>query len=272
LHRESTCTFPSLPGLTRTAALKSEVSQLRNNSNNLLGLYRQLRDGSAVEAWNLLERIRSGQIPIDTPPRDVVSESIFHKTPSRPSRLVDALDIATNRPSRRSSLAASSFPSGATQKSHVTKRYPVSRRPFKKTDNKVTAAEAQYTTTEQKGDIPLPYQPFELLQHDSGFHGEPHTNATLQLSLRRNLQSIQQGFQVQQSCISEVFFCHSQETFESLILCLKPGYVATPRSSVLCEICAVTIIAGQYVRDSLELGLLDHWYSRSKLQQGSIDH
>jgi hypothetical protein len=262
LHRESTCTFPSLPGLTRTAALKSEVSQLKNNSNNLLGLYRQLRDGSAVEAWNLLERIRSGQIPIDTPPRDVASESIIHKSPSRPSRLVDALDVATNRPSRRSSLTASSLPPGTSQKSHVTKRYPVSHRPFKKTDNKVTAAEAQCATTQRKVDSPLPHQPFELLQHNSPFHGEDHGDASLQLSLRRHLQSIQQGFQVQQSCISEVFFCHSQETFESLILCLKPGYAATPRSSVLCEICAVAIIAGQYVRDSLELGLLDHWYSK----------
>jgi hypothetical protein len=269
-QRDSKCTFPSLPGLTRTAALKSEVSQLKTDSNNLLELYRQLRDGSAVDAWHLLDRIRSGQIPIDAPPRPVVNKGGIHKVSSRPSRLVDALDIATSRPSRRFLQTTTTFPRGNSQTSQVSKWVSVSQRPPAKIDDKDTITKVHHTATEPKANESLPCQPFEPLQHADSVYSEEYSDASLKLSLQKNLHGIQEGFQVQQSCISEIFFCHSQETFESLISCLKPGHTAPPRSSVLCEICAAAIIAGQYVRDSLDTGVLDNWYSRSNSVRGLV--
>jgi hypothetical protein len=97
VHRNSTCTFQSLPGLTRTAALKFEVAQLRMDTNNLLELYRQLRDGSAVDAWNLVEKIRSGEAPIDVPRRLDAAQGSICKPSPRPTGLVEALDPAINR-------------------------------------------------------------------------------------------------------------------------------------------------------------------------------
>jgi hypothetical protein len=55
--------------------------------------------------------------------------------------------------------------------------------------------------------------------------------------------------------------------FESLISCLKQANLDPLGSSILCEICAVAVVAGQYVRDSLEPGLLDRWYSRSEFRK-----
>lgn len=60
------CDYASQPGWTRTAALKSKVSQLRADNESLLNLYSRLRDGSTPEARDLFERIRSGGQALDT--------------------------------------------------------------------------------------------------------------------------------------------------------------------------------------------------------------
>ena len=266
-HRDSTCTFQSLPGLTRTAALKSEVSQLRADSSNLLGLYRQLRDGSAIDAWNLVEQIRSGEVPIDMPSRVDDTRGSIRKSSSRPSRLVDALDTVTLRPSRRLSQQAMA---SSPQTSHVAKRYAVSQRPFTKVTARETTTDAQSTNPEQWT------HDSEALTHPSvgkpkssiPIYGKDDADALLQLSLQANLVAIQKGFRVQQSCIAEIFSCHSKEAFEKLISCLKQDNFDPLGSSILCEICAVAVVAGQYVRDSLEPGVLDRWYGRSELGKG----
>jgi hypothetical protein len=125
--------------------------------------------------------------------------------------------------------------------------------------------EAQYPAINQRTEEPLSYQMFGQAEISSLFHREQDSHVSLQLSLRENLDKIQEGFHMQQSCISEIFFCHSKETFGSLMSCLEQESADPPASSILCEICAVATIAGQYVKEYLRPGLLDQWYSRSDL-------
>ena len=261
LHRNSTCRFQSLPGLTRTAALKSEVAQLRTNSSNLLELYRQLRDGSAVDAWNLVEKIRSGEVPIDIPPSADVGQGNICRAPFRPSGLVEALDPAVSQRVRRMSQPAIASSQGTSLKSRHTKRCAVSQRNHTKVNGRDAMTEAQYPAINGRIDEPLPYKTF-----GQDIHREQDSHVSLQISLQRNLDKIQEGFHMQQSCISEIFFCHSEETFGSLMSCLKQECDDPPTSSMLCEICAVATIAGQYVQGSLRPDLLDLWYSRPELQ------
>lgn len=115
---------------------------------------------------------------------------------------------------------------------------------------------------ERKDDQLPPHQLFGQAVLGAPIHQDEDCDVSLRLSLLANLDKIQEGFQVQQSCISEIFFCHSEETFEMLVLCLKQDFADTPKSAILCEICAVAIIAGQYVQDFLPPRMLVQWYSR----------
>lgn len=266
-QRDSTCAFQSLPGLTRTAALKSEVAQLRTNTSNLLELYRQLRDGSAVDAWNLVEKIRSGEVSIDVPRSADVGHGSICRTSPRPTGLVEALNPAISRQSRRMSLPRMASPQGTSSKSHVAKRNAVSRRHFPKANGRGAATEAHHHIVHQKIEEPLLDEMSGQAEVSTAIHGEEDGDVILRLSLRENLDKIQEGFHMQQSCISEIFFCHNKETFESLMSCLNQDCADPPTRSLLCEICAVATIAGQYVQDSLRPGVLDQWYSRPEFQK-----
>ena len=265
-HRDSTCTFQSLPGLSRTATLKSEVAQLRTNNSNLLELYRQLRDGSAVDAWNLVEKIRSGEVPIDDPSSANDGRGSVCMTPPKPYGLVDALDTAISRRSRGVSEPAMPTVRGPSQASHVAKRYAASQRPSTKSKDRDASKGTQHPAVNRRIEKPLPYQLFGQAGLRAAIYAEEDSDASLQFSLRANLEKIQEGFQIQQSCISEVFFCHNKENFDTLVSCLEQNIADLQGSSVLCEVSAVATIAGQYVRDSLQPGVLDQWYSTLEFQ------
>lgn len=113
-------------------------------------------------------------------------------------------------------------------------------------------------------------QPFQEYDFTTAMYGED-SDLMLQHSLQANLGTIQEGFKVQQSCMSETFFCHDLETFGSLIASLKQDPTAPLTSSVLCEISAVAIVAGQYMRDSFEEGVLQYWYGRSGVERRKFD-
>jgi hypothetical protein len=265
--RESTCTFESLPGVTRTAALKSEISQLRANSNELLELYWQLRSGSASDAWQIVEQIRSGERLVNLPPLADANHESVSQPPPRQSRAVDALDTATSGGIRKSHQPT--IPSSSTRTQNPTKyavdRGPISGRSFGKSAVRDVPMEYQSTPSEAgKIESPLP-PPFEEFDFDTAVYND-ETDALLHYSLQANLETIQKGFEVQQACMSETFFCHDWDTFDILIEWLKQDLVAPPTSSILCELAAVAVVAGQYVRDSFEPGLLSHWYGRSDLR------
>jgi hypothetical protein len=236
------------------------------DTNNLLELYRQLRDGSAVDAWNLVEKIRSGEAPIDVPRRLDAAQGSICKPSPRPTGLVEALDPAINRYSRKTSLPAMGSPQGTSSKSHVTKRYAVSQTNSPKANGRGAATEAHRPAVHQKIEEHLPYEMSSQAETSDAIHGEEDCDVVLQRSLRENMNNIQEGFYMQQSCISEIFLCHSKETFETLMSYLKQDCADPPTRSLLCEICAVATIAGQYVQDSLRPGVLDQWYSRPGFQ------
>jgi hypothetical protein len=264
VDRESTCAFESLPGVTRTAALKSEISQLRANSNELLELYWQLRNGSASDAWQLVEQIRSGERLVNLPPLADAGQESPSQPPPRPYRVVDALDTATSSGIRKSNQSMIPSSSRRTQSpaKHAVDRGPTSGRSFGKSAIKDAPIEAQSPFTEptepENIGSPLP-RPFEEFDFDTAMY-DGEADSLLHVSLQANLESIQRGFEVQQACMSETFFCHDLDTFEILIAWLKQDLAAPPTSSILCELCAVAIVAGQYVRDLFEPGLLSHWY------------
>lgn len=92
-------------------------------------------------------------------------------------------------------------------------------------------------------------------------HDEGH-ESPLQQSLRSHLNTIREGFALKCSCISEIFFCHDNIAFENLFNTLLTSKVSSIPSSVLCEMCAVAAVSGQYVRDMLPPSLIDCWYSK----------
>jgi hypothetical protein len=262
--RESTCTFESLPGVTRTAALKSEISQLRANSNELLELYWQLKSGSPSDAWQIVEQIRSGERLVNLPPLTDAGQESASQPPPKPSRAVDALDTATSSGIKKSHQPTIPLSSTRSQGSikHALDRGLISGRSFGKSAVRDDPMEYQSTPSEPgkiESSLPTPFEEFDF---DTAIYSD-ETDALLHYSLRANLETIQKGFEVQQACMSETFFCHDRDTFEILIEWLRQDLAAPPTSSILCELAAVAVVAGQYVRDSFEPGLLSHWYGRS---------
>lgn len=96
------------------------------------------------------------------------------------------------------------------------------------------------------------------LQESAG--QDPHT---LRLSLQRNIGKIQEGALVKEACISEIFFCHTQDEFSDLVAAFDQGDDSTVPPAVKSEMYAAAATSGQYVRDLLGPGLLDPFYSKS---------
>ena len=85
-------------------------------------------------------------------------------------------------------------------------------------------------------------------------------DTVLRKSLQSNMTSIRKGFELQRSFTAELFFCYEPRAFEELfaILTGDPRFpIASPR---LCEMFAVAVTSGQYVRDLIEPDVLDCWY------------
>lgn len=91
-------------------------------------------------------------------------------------------------------------------------------------------------------------------------------------SLRSNIDKIREGFAVQRLCISEIFYCYDSEAFEGLVANLVPERELQITKATLGEVCAVAATSGQYVRDSIEPGILDYWYGKfaSCLQKSDL--
>jgi hypothetical protein len=77
------------------------------------------------------------------------------------------------------------------------------------------------------------------------------------------MAAVRTGFELQRSLVSELFYCYEPETFEELFMNLDSGPATPITSSMLCEMCAVAVTCGQFVRDLIEPGVLDCWYGMS---------
>jgi hypothetical protein len=77
--------------------------------------------------------------------------------------------------------------------------------------------------------------------------------------------AIREGFELQRAQVSEIFYCYEPKAFEELFMNLDNGPATPIASYTLCEMCAVAVTCGQFVRDLdlIEPGVLDYWYSMS---------
>lgn len=287
-HRDWACTFQSLPGVTRTAALKTELTQLKATNSNLLELYQQLRDGSPSDAWNLVKQIRSGARIDGLPPHPDAGLESVRTRPFRSSSVSDVPELASGQHGWYQTTSMSSASSSLSNlRRALEEDDPGSQQPPEQEQSHLPRAQQQH-----EGQAPaklavrfaLTEEPLAIISARS-ITGSPYAlfaglgvnsltcvknnDALLQNSLQANLSTIQEGFEIQQSCMSEIFFCHNKKTFDDLIACLQKDQIEPQTSAVLCELCAVAIVAGQYVQDSIEPGMIDHWYSKLDLWQNA---
>jgi hypothetical protein len=90
-----------------------------------------------------------------------------------------------------------------------------------------------------------------------------NNDASLRHSLQSNMIAIRKGFELQRALLSEFFYCYEPKAFEELFMNLNSDLIIPIASSMLCEMCAVAVTCGQFVRDSIEPGVLDYWYGMS---------
>jgi hypothetical protein len=252
--------------MSRLVTLKSEHKQLQSSHDNLMQLYRRLKQGSASEVSAIIEQIKlSDEIPD------------MSKHGGRPPRLGDCVQLAVSPPGLVDQ--STNFHTGSSVLSEREIPLALDLMPDS-TSSSLRAS--RYADT-----IGLPSS-----YHDNGYLGDPpttkwhaifrrafYTNAEDESAVRyslghepllrgllsSNVAEIRQGFLVLRSWNIEVREIHNTEEFDSLfsVLCQKEdAYI--PRSR-LCEMCAVAATAGQYVRHLLAPGLINYWYGKLPL-------
>jgi hypothetical protein len=259
--KSSQCTFSSLPGLTRTAALKSEVSQLRTNNGSLIELYWQLKHGSASDAYAIVEQIRSEERILDIPSPAGIRQGGTYGLPTGDSESIasssntaylwstqqstDTAPGECDMPNRSEDSPESSRSGALSSFMDVKARESHSR------ESATTATGASVGTS-------LSQDSWTGLPHHSG-----SKDALLRHSLQHNMTTIRKGFEIQRSLLSELFFRYEPKAFEELFTNLSRGPESPIASLMLCEMCAVAVTSGQYVRDLIEPEVLDYWYGMS---------
>ena len=258
-YKNLQCTFSSLPGLTRTAALKSEVSQLKTNNGSLIELYWQLKHGSVSDAYAIVEQIRSeeGALDIQSP------AGVRQRGTCDSESIASSSGTAHRHSSQQSTIAAPSEfgkPNSSENSPESYRSAPLSFLMDVKARESYSQGSSA-TTTGASVDASLS-RPSWAGSRFAPRHNE-NSDTLLRHSLQSNMDAIRKGFEVQWSKISELFYCYEPKAFEELFENLDRGPEFPISSPILCEICAVAVTAGQYVRDLIEPGVLDYWYGMS---------
>jgi hypothetical protein len=253
--------------MSRLVALKAEHKQLKSSHDNLMQLYRRLKQGSASEVSAIIELIKSSDEVLDMSehegrlPRsldsaqlaDDITGSADQDAKSRPgssaflerdeSSALDQMPESTSsfpyasRHADSIGLSSSHYDNGCLGEPPVTKAHTI---PYR----------ALYNNSEHGSAVgfSLEYEPL------------------LRSLLSLNIAEIQQGFLDLQSWNVEIRKIHDTEQFDSLfsVLCHdEDAYI--PRSR-LCEMCAVAATSGQFVRHLLAPGLINYWYGKLHLE------
>jgi hypothetical protein len=252
--------------MSRLVALKYEHKRLKSSHDNLMQLYRRLKQGSASEVSAIIEQIKlsdeildisehEGRLPqsVDcvqlaaSPPGLVDQSAKFHTGSPASSERETSLALGLTLESTSSSSCApryadtigvpsSHYDDGCLGDPPTTKWHATFHRAF-------------YTNADHENAVcsSLGYEPL------------------LRGLLLSNIAGIRQGFLVLRSWNIEVREVRSIEEFDSLfsVLCHKEdAYI--PRSR-LCEMCAVAATSGWYVRHLLVPGLINYWYGKLPL-------
>lgn len=250
--------------MSRLVALKAEHKQLKSSHDNMMHLYRRLKQGSASEVSAIIELIKSSDEILDMSEhegrlsRSLDSAQLAADEPglavqnakSRPE-FSASLERDTSSAFDRTPESTSSFPcasqhadstelplcnyyNGCLADASVTKRHVTSRRTF-------------YTNAEHAVAFSLEYEPL------------------LRGLLSMDIAAVRQGFLVLRSWNVEIRKIHNTEQFDCLfsVLCHEED-AHIPRSR-LCEMCAVAATSGQFVRHLLAPGLINYWYGELNL-------
>lgn len=251
--------------MTRTAALRSEIEDAKASHSSLLELFWRLKNGDELEVGRLVGRIKSGAEILDGSLLRRLEHGDVAGQPADVPEWVAHVHAPTseqdgevrNRSAIRDLGQTHSRP-GIWTRGTTLPTYPtdpplenMNARPD--VPSLVVAADSKNVPLS-----PIDHQPNNLLPFTHGEVYESH----LQHLLRSHLTEIREGFALQCSCISEIFFCHDNIAFENLFDTLLSSEESNILPSVLCEMCAVAAASGQYVRDVLPPSLIDCWYSK----------
>jgi hypothetical protein len=249
--------------MSRLVALKSEHTQLKSSYDNLMRLYRRLKQGSALEVSSIIEEIKSS---------DEILDMSAHKARISPS--LNCAQLATDRLglkhqnefSQPGSLELMKRETSATldRKPKSTPSYSCTSRnadstgvPLRIHDNSyqndsrtinwhTTFRHVAYTNSENES----------IMGFSVGY--EP----LLKGLLRCNLDRIRLGFTMLRSWNIGSRDIHGIEEFDHLFSVLYYEGHKTISRSRLCEMCAIAAISGQYVRQLLAPGLINYWYGK----------
>jgi hypothetical protein len=202
--------------------LKSEVSQLKTNNGSLIELYWQLKHGSASDAYAIVEQIRSEARTIDMPSFAGIQQRSAVGLPD-PESIASSSDTAYLRSRQQSAITGPS--EGDVQ--NISEDSPDSFRGFPLSsliDLEVRESHTRESTTTATGagvDTSLSLDSWTSSRFTPDHSGK--SNALLRQSLQSNMIAIRNGFEVQRSLISELFYCYEPKDFEELFKNLGTG-------------------------------------------------
>jgi hypothetical protein len=252
--------------MSRLVALKTEHKQLKSSHENLMQLYRQLKQGSASEVSTIIELIKSS---------DEIPDMSEHE--GRLPRSLDTAHLIADEPGLVDQNAKShagcstslerDTPSALDLTPESTSFVPCASRYAEP-----TGLPSRNYDNDCLGDPPvtkphaIPCRTFYTnAEHESAVGFSLEYEPLLRGLLSSNIAEIRQGFLVLRSWNVDIRKIHDTEQFDSLfsVLCHEEGaYV--PRSR-LCEICAVAATSGQFERHLLPPGLINYWYGKLPL-------
>jgi hypothetical protein len=252
--------------MSRLVALKSEHKQLKSSHDNLMQLYRRMKQGNASEVSAIIERIKSSdEIPDmlgheDRLPQSFGCAQLAANAPGLVDRNASSHAGSSALLERESFLALDKMPE-STSSSLYALRHPDSLGlPSSHYDN---GCLSDPPTTRRHATLPHTF--CTNAEHESAVGFSLEYVPLLRGLLSSNIAAVRQGFLVLQTWNVEIRKMHDIEQFDSLfsVLCHEED-VYIPRSR-LCEMCAVAATSGQYVKHKLAPGLINYWYSKSPL-------
>jgi hypothetical protein len=273
-NRAAQCVYSSNPGTSRLVALKLEHKQLKLSYDNLMQLYRRLKQGSASEVSAIVERIKSSdEIPGMSEqdgmlPQFQDSAQLAANEPGLMGQDTKCHTVPSAFLERETTVALEQTPE-PTSSNLCASRYADS--PELPSSNHDIGCLGYPPTTTQRATYR--YAMSTNTEHQSTIGFSLEYEPLLWGLLSSNIAEIRQGFLVLRSWNIEVREIHNTEEFDSLfsVLCHKDDtYIPQSR---LCEMCAVAATSGQFVRHLLAPGLINYWYGESLLRVliGSMD-
>jgi hypothetical protein len=243
-NRSVQCVYSSNPGISRLVALKSEHKQLTSSHDNLMQLYRRLKQGSASEVSAIIKQIKLS---------DEILDISVHE--GRLPQSQGCVQLAAHQPELvGQSVKLHSGSSALSERGISLALNPTSE----------STSSSPYAPRHAEV-IALPSS-----HYDDGYLGDPPTtkwHATFRRAFYTNveLENAVCSSLILRSWNIEVREIHNTEQFESLFsfLCHKEN-ACIPRSR-LCEMCAVAATSGQYVKHLLAVGLINYWYGKLPL-------